>query len=318
MLEPEGGSHLPNDQSASNGASLHERTFSDAAEARAALLASLERQRADQRLLSEVAELLRELVEEVAHWQATAMEADKKSHSLETELARVQERLRKSDDLLYATAETATPSVTTPSVATSSAATTSSAAAPSTDLWVAEHRSGGSPIASGPYGPDRDRTAQAPDADDSSLSLDEVHISQRHFNDSPFVEKMGSVRRSLGRPAVSLLKVAGDARKTLLTVAWEIVWYQYLLDLDEGCPEEDRALLFSEGMELVELADRFKQPNAELDDHGRLDASELEVSLLHNETDLLTHFSPEQDAALDDATEEIWDRHTMPEFRWDD
>lgn len=308
MLEPEGGSHLPDDQSASDGAPLHERTFSDAVEARAALLASLERQRADQRLLSEVAELLRELVEEVAHWQATAMEAEKKAHSLETELARVQERQRKSDELLYATAETAA----------SSSATVSSVASSSTDPRAVEPRSGGSPIASGPYGPDRDRTAPAPDADDSSLSLDEVHISQRHFNDSPFVEKMGSVRRSLGRPAVSLLKVAGDVRKTLLTVAWEIVWYQYLLDLDESCPEEDRALLFSEGMELVELADRFKQPNAELDDHGRLDASELEVSLLHNETDLLTHFSPEQDAALDDATEEIWDRHSMPEFRWDD
>lgn len=318
MLEPEGGSHLPNDRSASHGAPLHERTFSDAAEARAALLASLERQRADQRLLSEVAELLRELVEEVAHWQATAIEAEKKAHSLETELARVQERLKKSDDLLYATAETVASSSATPSVATSSAATSSAATASSTEPRVAEPRSGGSPIASGPYGPDRDPTAPAPDTGDSSLTLDEVHISQRHFNESPFVEKMGSVRRSLGRPAVSLLKVVGDTRKTLLTVAWEIMWYQYLLDLDEGCPEEDRAVLFSEGMELVELADRFKQPNAELDDHGRLDASELEVSKLHSETDLLTHFSPEQDAALDDATEEIWDRHTMPEFHWDD
>lgn len=305
MLESEGGSFLPDGQSISDNRLVHTRTFSDAAEARAALLASLERQRADQRLLTEVAELLRELVEEVSHWQTAALDAEEKARSLETELARVQERQRKSDELLYPVAET-----------TTSPAAESFPPASTAEPRTPELRTGGAPLASGPYGPDR--TTPAPDADDSVLTLDEVRVSQRHFNESPFVEKMGSVRRSLGRPVVSVLKVAGDARKTLLTVAWEIVWYQYLLDLDESCAEEDRALLFSEGMELVELADRFKQPNAELDDHGRLDASELEVSMLHNESDLLTHFSPEQDAALDDATEEIWDRHSMPEFRWDD
>jgi len=132
------------------------------------------------------------------------------------------------------------------------------------------------------------------------------------------VEKMRSVRRSLGRPVVSLLRVPGEGDKVLLTIAWEIVWYQYLLDLDESRAADEAAELFTEGMELSELADRFKLANAELDDRGRLDASELEVALLHDEAELLTHFSPEQDAALDDATEEIWDRHTAPEFRWDD
>jgi hypothetical protein len=54
-----------------------------------------------------------------------------------------------------------------------------------------------------------------------------------------------------------------------------------------------------------------------MDDRGCIDASELEVELL-NDQPLLTDMTAEEEAAMDDATEEIWDRHNMPEFRWDD
>ena len=276
------------------------RSFSDVAEARGAVLSALERQHADHRLLAEVVELLRELEDEVAHWQAAALEAEKQAHTLEAELARTRERLRKSDDLLSTSGDT--PS-----------------AHPAGDMGAVEAGSAAPPAAARRGGHTREHPAPAPDeGNESTLTLDEVHVSQRHFNESQFVEKMGSVRRGLGRPAVNLMKVSGEGGKALLTVAWEIVWYQYVLDLDETCAVDERAELFTEGMELVELSDRFKLSNAELDDQGQLDASELEVALLHDESELLTHFSPEQDAALDDATEEIWDRHTTPEFRWDD
>ena len=248
---------------------------------------------------AEVAELLRELEDDVAHWQAAALEAERQAHALEGELARTRERLRKSDDLLSTSGDTAPAH---------SADATVAGDAGSNALGATARR--------GDYA--REHPALVPDGDESALTLDEVRVSQRHFNESPFVEKMRSVRRSLGRPAVSLLKVPGEGGKVLLTVAWEIVWYQYLLNLDETSAADEAAELFTEGMELVELSDRFKVANAELDDQGRLDASELEVALLHDEAELLTHFSPEQDAALDDATEEIWDRHTTPEFRWDD
>lgn len=275
------------------------RSFSDVAEARGAVLAAVERQRADHHLLAQVAELLEELEDEVAHWQAAALEAEKQAHALEAELGRTRERLRKSDDLLSTGGDTAST-------------------LPATGTGAVEAGSTATPAAARKGGHAGEHPAPAPEGAESTLTLDEVHVSQRHFNESPFVEKMRAVRRSLGRPAVSLLKVPGEAGKVLLTVAWEIVWYQYLLDLDETCAVDERAELFTEGMELVELADRFKLSNAEVDDQGRLDASELEVALLHDEAELLTHFSPEQDAALDDATEEIWDRHNTPEFRWDD
>jgi hypothetical protein len=275
------------------------RSFSDVAEARGAVLAAVERQRGDHRLLADVAELLGELEDEVAHWQAVALEAEKQARTLEAELVRTRERLRKSDDLLATGGDAA-----------------SALTAAETGAVTAGSPTAQAPAKRGVHA--GDPPVLLPEGTESSLALDEVRVAQRHFNESPFVEKMRSVRRSLGRPAVSLLKVPGEAGKVLLTVAWEIVWYQYLLDLDESCAVDDSAELFAEGMELVELADRFKLSNAELDDQGRLDASELEVALLPGEAELLTNFSPEQDAALDDATEEIWDRHTTPEFRWDD
>jgi hypothetical protein len=103
----------------------------------------------------------------------------------------------------------------------------------------------------------------------------------------------------------------------LITVAWDIVWYQYLVILDEETGDEERVSLFAEGMELDELADSFKRSNATMGDTGRIDASEMEVGLL-SDGPLLTDMTAEEEEALEDATEEIWDRHTMPEFRWDD
>jgi hypothetical protein len=231
------------------------RSFSDVAEARGAVLAAVERQRDDHRLLADVAELLGELEDEVDHWQTVALEAEKQMRTLEAELARSRERLRKADDLL---------------------STGGDAASALAGVTTAGGTTQPTPARRGVHA--GEPPAFPPERTESTLALDEVRVSQRHFNESPFVEKMRGVRRSLGRPSVSLLKVPGEAGKVLLTVAWEIVWYQYLLDLDESCPVDESAELFAEGMELVELADRFKVSNAEIDDQGRLDASELEVA----------------------------------------
>ena len=55
-----------------------------------------------------------------------------------------------------------------------------------------------------------------------------------------------------------------------------------------------------------------------VDEDGRIDASELEVALLSDPSALITDMTPEEERALEDATEEIWDQHTSPEFKWDD
>jgi len=42
------------------------------------------------------------------------------------------------------------------------------------------------------------------------------------------------------------------------------------------------------------------------------------VSLLSDPTVLITEMAPEEERALEDATEEIWDQRISPEFKWDD
>ncbi len=148
----------------------------------------------------------------------------------------------------------------------------------------------------------------------AEFAVEDLRLLQRLFNESEFTDKLRSIRRSLGSPVVHLAPVRGK-QQVLMTVAWEIVWYQFLIELSEEA--EQPVTLFGEGMELEELGGHFGQGNAGLDDNGRLDASELEFELLENPDSVISDTSPGQ-AALEDATEEIWDRQGSPEFRWDD
>ena len=145
-----------------------------------------------------------------------------------------------------------------------------------------------------------------------------MQIAQRYYNESSFTGRIRDVRRSLGKPRANLTKLPGPVPKALLTITWDIIWYQYLIDLRRDVPSDQRIVLHREGLDLDELASIFKEKNASIDDEGRLDASELEVKLLSDPTVLLTEMTPEEERALEDATEEIWDQRTAPEFKWDD
>ena len=150
------------------------------------------------------------------------------------------------------------------------------------------------------------------------FSLEEVQWAQRYFNESPFTSRMRDVRRSLGKPRVNFSKVAGMDPRVLVTICWDIVWYQYLVELRREGLSGDRVSLYREGMELDELNECFKDKNASINDDGRVDASELEVQLLSDPTVLITEMPRDEERALEDATEEIWDQHNAPEFKWDD
>ena len=150
------------------------------------------------------------------------------------------------------------------------------------------------------------------------FALNEVQIAQRYFNESQFTNRVRDVRKSLGKPKANLTKVIGAEPRALLTVAWDIIWYQYLIDLRRDIPSDQRVSLHREGMDLDELTAAFREKNSSVDDEGRLDASELEVKLLSDPSTLITEMSVEEERALEDATEEIWDQKTAPEFKWDD
>jgi hypothetical protein len=150
------------------------------------------------------------------------------------------------------------------------------------------------------------------------FSLLEVQIAQKHFNESHFTNRIRDVRKSLGKPRANLTKLIGDEPRAVLTIAWDIIWYQYMIELRRDTPSDQRVSLHREGMDLDELTSAFKDKNSSVDDEGRLDASELEVKLLSDPSTLITEMSMEEERALEDATEEIWDQKTAPEFKWDD
>jgi hypothetical protein len=117
----------------------------------------------------------------------------------------------------------------------------------------------------------------------------------------------------------NLARLPGAEPRAIVTVAWDIVWYQYLVDMRRDLPSTaDHVTLLREGMDLDELAFYFKDTNAVINDDGRLDASELEVRLLSDPSALITEMTPEETKAFEDATEEVWDQRIAPEFKWDD
>ncbi|MFH0916331.1 MAG: hypothetical protein V1912_07785 [bacterium] len=243
--------------------------------------------------------------------------------TLERELEQTRARLQEAETLLNAAA--AAPA----SAAESAAGSVVAAPAEMAPATEAAPFVGVGPVAeAGAFGAEADRPATAPDVvpmvpppsgePSRGFRLEEVQAVQRYFNESPFAGKTRDVRRSLGKPQVNLTRTADPEPRTLVTVAWDIVWYQYLVDLRRDIPSDQRIILHREGMSLDELADHFKEKNASVDDHGRLDASELEVRLLSDPSALISEMTPDAERALEDATEEIWDQSASPEFKWDD
>ena len=270
-------------------------------------------------------DVLQKLQEDAEHWRSVADDLEHRLKVMEGDVLRTRERLRKAEDLLgwtggeHPAVSAEQPVTGSPDPAAAGGLGAAPAPSPVTPSAVVlppgtpeEQRAHEEHVARHFPSPPEELTVEP-----WRFTVDELRQVQRYFNESPFTEKTRSVRRGLGAPIVNLMRVVGPGVRVLVTVAWDIVWYQYLIRLEEDTEGEPRVELFAEGMELHELADSFKASNAGMDDRGCIDASELEVELLTDQP-LLTDMTAEEEAAIDDATEEIWDRHKLPEFRWDD
>jgi hypothetical protein len=157
------------------------------------------------------------------------------------------------------------------------------------------------------------------DGNPPTFRIDEVQAAQRYYNESPFVNRIADVRRSLGRPKANVTRVAGETSLAFVTIMWDIIWYQYLVDLRRDIPlSAERVCLYREGMDLDELAFYFREKNAVVNDDGKLDASELEVRLLSDPSALIPEMVSEETVLMDDLTEEHWGSRVAPEFKWDD
>lgn len=86
------------------------------------------------------------------------------------------------------------------------------------------------------------------------------------FNESPFKRTVAGIAKSLGEPRVSLLPLSGTNPDVVVTVAWDISWYQYRVALGSGQPVR----LAERGYELDELDERFKAWNGSLEETGRV------------------------------------------------
>jgi hypothetical protein len=87
------------------------------------------------------------------------------------------------------------------------------------------------------------------------------------FNRSEHPRTIAGIARSLGAPRASALTSEASAAEIVITVAWELSWYQFTVDLsDPREPVQVRA----QGQELAELTDAARAWNLEADGEGRL------------------------------------------------
>jgi len=84
------------------------------------------------------------------------------------------------------------------------------------------------------------------------------------FNASTFRRAVEGIARSLGAPLVSIVPLSGVRREVVITVAWDISWYQYRVDFESG----QAVRLAERGYELDELDSSFVRWNAHMREDG--------------------------------------------------
>jgi hypothetical protein len=86
------------------------------------------------------------------------------------------------------------------------------------------------------------------------------------FNASPYRRTVGGIGKSLGKPSVSIIPLSGVNMEVVVTVAWDISWYQYRVLPDSAQPVR----LAERGHEVHELEPSFRIRNARVDEDGRV------------------------------------------------
>jgi hypothetical protein len=86
------------------------------------------------------------------------------------------------------------------------------------------------------------------------------------FNASDYRRTIGGVAKSLGQPRASILQLKGVNPELVITIAWDISWYQYRVSGESAKPVR----LEARGHEPAELDPLFKGWNARVDTEGRV------------------------------------------------
>jgi hypothetical protein len=86
------------------------------------------------------------------------------------------------------------------------------------------------------------------------------------FNGSNFRRTVAGIAKSLGEPRASIVPLSGVNAEVVLTVAWDISWYQYRITPESGQPVR----LAERGHDPRELETMFTSWNARLTPDGRI------------------------------------------------
>ena len=133
--------------------------------------------------------------------------------------------------------------------------------------------SAGSPRCSsrrGRAGADGQRAGAAPALDPEEQAIVEA---AELFNESAYRRTIAGIAKSLGEPRVSILPLSGTNPEVVITIAWDISWYQYRVVFESGQPVR----LAERGYELDDLDPRFTRWNGHLGPDGRVDARHPEL-----------------------------------------
>ena len=100
------------------------------------------------------------------------------------------------------------------------------------------------------------------------LSDDEIAVVEAAdvFNGSQYRRTVEGIAKSLGDPRVSIVQLSGVNQELVVTVAWDISWYQYRVSFDSAQPVR----LEARGHDPDDLEATFTQWNAHLDETGRV------------------------------------------------
>ncbi len=86
------------------------------------------------------------------------------------------------------------------------------------------------------------------------------------FNASDYRRTVAGIAKSLGEPRASIIPLSGGRGELIVTVGWDISWYQYRVTPDSAQPVR----LAERGHELAELDAGYKRWNAHIEPDGRL------------------------------------------------
>jgi hypothetical protein len=86
------------------------------------------------------------------------------------------------------------------------------------------------------------------------------------FNSSQYRRTVGGIAKSLGEPRVSVVPLSGVKSELVVTIVWDISWYQYRVSLESAQPIR----LAERGHDPTELESSFTRWNAHLEADGRL------------------------------------------------